>query len=128
MKKVCILLPIPFMLLGIVEVLRKRNLNVVPLLAYLFLMPLLYYVTHVNERYRFPMEPVMLVFACCGFCVLAQWVKEHVAVFLDRTMGNWSVGVMEYWSNGECKSKSIIPHPSVPLCAGWEPQRSREKD
>jgi hypothetical protein len=84
MKKVCILLPIPFMLLGILQVLRKRNLNGLPLLAYLSFTPLVYYITHVSERYRFPMEPVMLVFACYGFCALIEWVRDHVPVSFDR--------------------------------------------
>jgi len=59
------ILPLPFMLMGIVIALRgKRPAGV--LVAYLTLFPLVYYITHVRQRYRFPIEPIMLIFAAGG--------------------------------------------------------------
>ncbi len=59
------ILPLPFMLLGIFIALRgQRPADV--LIFYLILFPLVYYITHVRQRYRFPVEPVMLIFAAGG--------------------------------------------------------------
>ena len=65
------ILPLPFMLLGIVIALRGQRPAGV-LISYLILFPLVYYITHVRQRYRFPVEPVMLIFAAGG---LAAGVK-----------------------------------------------------
>ena len=54
------------MLLGIVIALREKRPAGV-LVSYLILFPLVYYITHVRQRYRFPVEPVMLIFAAGGF-------------------------------------------------------------
>jgi hypothetical protein len=54
------------MLMGIViAFIKKRPAGV--LVSYLILFPLIYYITHVRQRYRFPVEPVMLIFASGGF-------------------------------------------------------------
>jgi hypothetical protein len=65
------ILPLPFMLLGIVIALRGQRPAGV-LICYLILFPLVYYITHVRQRYPFPVEPVMLIFAAGG---LAAGVK-----------------------------------------------------
>jgi len=60
-KKMLHLLPLPFMMVGIALAMGQRR-PAAPLLAFLFLVPLVYYFTHVAERYRFIVEPVILVF------------------------------------------------------------------
>ena len=59
------ILPLPFMLSGIVIAFREKRPAGV-LVSYLILFPLVYYITHVRQRYRFPVEPVMLIFAAGG--------------------------------------------------------------
>jgi hypothetical protein len=59
------ILPLPFMLLGIIIALRSQRPAGI-LISYLILFPLVYYITHVRQRYRFPVEPVMLIFAAGG--------------------------------------------------------------
>ena len=67
------ILPLPFMLLGIVIALRgKRPAGV--LISYLILFPLVYYITHVRQRYRFPVEPVMLIFAAGGLAASVKFL------------------------------------------------------
>jgi 4-amino-4-deoxy-L-arabinose transferase-like glycosyltransferase len=64
-KRFCHLLPLPFMVAGAIFALRNR-LTVFPIFAFLLLIPVVYYVTHVAERYRFPIEPTILVLASGG--------------------------------------------------------------
>ena len=59
------ILPLPFMFIGIVIAFRRKKPAGV-LVAYLILFPLVYYITHVRQRYRFPVEPIMLIFAAGG--------------------------------------------------------------
>ena len=64
------------MLMGIVIALRgKRPAGV--LVAYLILFPLVYYITHVRQRYRFPIEPVMLIFAAGGVVEGAKFLFNY---------------------------------------------------
>jgi len=67
-KKACHILPIPFFLVGLFASMSNRK-NAL-FFAYLFFIPLIYYVTHVTERYRFPVEPMIIIFACYGGIVL----------------------------------------------------------
>jgi len=78
-KKLSHLAPLPFLILGIVLSLRNR-LHVSPLLALFLLFPLVYYLTHVSERYRFPIEPFIVVFACYGLIRLLEsvgWIRQE---------------------------------------------------
>lgn len=65
-KKLTYFLPVPFMLLGIFLALKKK-IDIFPLIGYLLLVPLVYYITNVTNRYRFPVEPVVFLFAIYGF-------------------------------------------------------------
>ena len=70
------ILPLPFMFMGIVIALRgKRPAGV--LVAYLILFPLVYYITHVRQRYRFPVEPVILIFAAGGFVAVVKFLFKR---------------------------------------------------
>ena len=67
------ILPLPFMLLGIVIVFSGQRPAGV-LISYLILFPLVYYITHVRQRYRFPVEPVMLIFAAGGLAASVKFL------------------------------------------------------
>jgi 4-amino-4-deoxy-L-arabinose transferase-like glycosyltransferase len=67
------ILPLPFMLLGMVVALRNQRPAGV-LISYLILFPLVYYITHVRQRYRFPVEPVMLIFAAGGLAASVKFL------------------------------------------------------
>jgi hypothetical protein len=47
-----------------------------PYLMTLFLVPPVYYVTHVLERYRWPIEPVLLL---CAAWLVARWFPRLLA-------------------------------------------------
>jgi len=64
-------LPLPFMLLGMWLAVVNR-VPAAPIFALLILMPLIYYVTHVSQRYRNPVEPAILLFACFSVTCLAR--------------------------------------------------------
>lgn len=89
LKMACHLLPFPFFLIGLIVSLKNRE-NAL-LIAYLFFIPLVYYVTHVSERYRFPVEPIILVFACYGVCVIADYLKRILrrGEFPARLKNDW---------------------------------------
>lgn len=60
-----------FMLIGIGLACKRAHAVAVPL-AFLVLLPLVYYMTNVASRYRFPIEPVILLFASYGLYTLLQ--------------------------------------------------------
>ena len=66
------ILPLPFVFLGIVIALRGKKPAGI-LISYLILFPLVYYITHVRQRYRFPVEPVMLIFAAGGLSATVRF-------------------------------------------------------
>lgn len=71
MRKACHLLPLPFLALGLVLAVR-RKMDILPLAGAMMLFPLVYYATHVSERYRFPIEPLILVVASYGVLALIE--------------------------------------------------------
>jgi 4-amino-4-deoxy-L-arabinose transferase-like glycosyltransferase len=73
MRKACHLAPLPFVLLGLVAATR-RKLDVEPLVGFMVLFPIVYYLTHVSERYRFPLEPVLVVLASYGLVLVLERV------------------------------------------------------
>ncbi|MHC4476817.1 MAG: ArnT family glycosyltransferase [Planctomycetota bacterium] len=84
LKKILYNLPIPFMIIGIILGIKKRQ-KILPLLGLISLFPIVYYLTHVNERYRYPVEPFILVFACYGFYFLMHlFIKRVSARFSQK--------------------------------------------
>jgi len=81
-KELCHTLPLPFFFIGVFASIKKRQTFL--LIAYLFFIPLVYYVTHVSERYRFPVEPVILLFACYGGKVLASFFSQILRNRVDE--------------------------------------------
>ena len=76
-KNLCYLIPFPFSLIGILVAL-KRRIKIAPLLGFLFLTPVVYYVTHVTQRYRYPIEPLIVIFAGYGLYSLIQYWKDGI--------------------------------------------------
>jgi 4-amino-4-deoxy-L-arabinose transferase-like glycosyltransferase len=74
LKKLFSVLPLPFVIVGIFLA-RRRKVAVSLLLFFILSLPAVYYVTHVANRYRYPIEPVLLVLASYGFCSLV-WRRE----------------------------------------------------
>jgi len=75
LKKLFSFLPLPLMLLGIWAAIRRRRHETEGdlwlIAAYLFSLPLVYYLTHVCARFRYPLEPMMLLFAVYGLWDMA---------------------------------------------------------
>jgi hypothetical protein len=83
MKKLCYVLPLPFMVAGVFLAI-KRNIKISPLVAFILLLPAVYYITHVAHRYRFPIEPTLLIFASYGFYSLIRRMKKGFFLGTDR--------------------------------------------
>lgn len=66
LKRLCHWIPVLFGLIGLFFGWRDRR-PIGPLLGLLIMIPLIYYVTHVTNRYRYPIEPVILILGCYGF-------------------------------------------------------------
>ena len=72
------ILPVPFMLWGIVLALRRKT-GIAPLLFFILSIPVAYYVTHAGlTRYRYPVEPMMILFASFGFSSLLMMVRRRI--------------------------------------------------
>jgi hypothetical protein len=72
------ILPVPFMLWGIVLALR-RKIGVAPLFFFILSIPAVYYVTHAGlTRYRYPIEPMIILFASFGFSSLFLMVRRRI--------------------------------------------------
>ncbi len=65
LKKLSLILPLPFALIGIFLAISRKK-SVWLLIAYLAFSPMVYYITHVSSRLRYPIEPVILIFAVYG--------------------------------------------------------------
>ena len=77
LKQACYILPLPFMIAGLIWAF-KRKIEIWPLAAFLLLIPLVYYITHISQRYRYPIEPIVLVLAIYGFHNLIQFAKDQL--------------------------------------------------
>jgi hypothetical protein len=78
LAQISYVLPLPFMLCGILIALR-RKLSIAPLVFFLVSIPLVYYITHAGlTRYRYPIEPIIIVFASFGLYSLAVLVKCRI--------------------------------------------------
>jgi hypothetical protein len=66
------------MLYGILVAFR-RQLSTAPLVFFLLLIPSVYYITHAGlTRYRYPIEPIIIIFAGFGFYLLVVLVKRRI--------------------------------------------------
>jgi hypothetical protein len=55
-----------FALLGALFAYRDRRPDALPYAIVLLIFPLVFYLTHASLRYRFPMDPIMMVLAAYG--------------------------------------------------------------
>jgi hypothetical protein len=55
-----------FTLLGVLFLNRSKPVEAFPYLMVLLVFPLIFYLTHSSLRYRFPMDPIMMVLAAYG--------------------------------------------------------------
>ena len=68
-----------FTLLGALFAHRSRPGEAIPYLMVLLVFPLIFYVTHSSLRYRFPMDPIMMVLAAYGVAYpISLWNKRMV--------------------------------------------------
>lgn len=77
-------------LLGAFFASRTKNRDLIPYVAVLFFFPLVFYFTHASLRYRFPMDPIMIVLAANGIFSLgalavAKWRGLHAPALASRT-------------------------------------------
>jgi 4-amino-4-deoxy-L-arabinose transferase-like glycosyltransferase len=73
-KRTVYLLPVPFFLIGAIVARRNPAAQMVLLLVVTYPVP--YYFVHVNERYRFPIEPLLVLLAAEGLAVALRWLKS----------------------------------------------------
>jgi len=63
-----------FTMLGALFAYRDRRTEAIPYVAVILVFPLIFYLTHSSLRYRFPMDPVMMVLAAYGVAYpIFQW-------------------------------------------------------
>lgn len=74
-KKVLCVLPVPFLLFGIVMAWKNR-IDISIFLYLLLSFPLIYYVTHVANRYRHPIEPFFVIIGAYG--IVASFERLNI--------------------------------------------------
>lgn len=57
---------------GLAWALKMRN-TVFPVAAPVLTIPIAYYITHVNPRYRHPLEPMLMILCAYGVIAAARW-------------------------------------------------------
>jgi 4-amino-4-deoxy-L-arabinose transferase-like glycosyltransferase len=66
-----------FALLGALFAYRSRPVEAQPYLMVLLIFPLIFYLTHTSLRYRFPMDPLMMILAAYGVAhPITQWLER----------------------------------------------------
>jgi hypothetical protein len=60
-----------FTLLGALFAYRARHPDALPYAMVLLIFPLIFYLTHSSLRYRFPMDPIMMVLSAYGVAQIA---------------------------------------------------------
>jgi hypothetical protein len=61
---------------GLAGAIRDDRDGAVPLAILLICFPLVYYITHLEERYRHPIDPVIVIFAVFGAITFRrQWMR-----------------------------------------------------
>jgi hypothetical protein len=66
-----------FTLLGALFAYRSNSVEAYPYAMVLLIFPLIFYLTHSSLRYRFPMDPIMVVLAVYGVAhPISQWLER----------------------------------------------------
>jgi 4-amino-4-deoxy-L-arabinose transferase-like glycosyltransferase len=84
LAQISYVLPLPFMLYGILLAL-KRKLSSAPLVFFIISIPAVYYITHAGlTRYRYPIEPMIILFASFGLYSLVLAAKRKLSAVAIR--------------------------------------------
>ncbi len=67
-----------FTFFGALLAYRAKNPEAIPYALVILVFPLVFYLTHTSLRYRFPMDPVMMVLSAYGTCQLIATVWRRV--------------------------------------------------
>ena len=78
LKRVFHALPALLSLIGIAIAMRRGLNHTAALVGILCFLPMVYYLTHVSQRYRFPIEPVLIAFLCYGVRETGDWLLNRV--------------------------------------------------
>jgi 4-amino-4-deoxy-L-arabinose transferase-like glycosyltransferase len=62
--------------LGAIVVIAKKSAYAFPLVSFLAVFPLVYYVTHTSLRYRHPIDPVVLLLGAIAVSGVWQWISR----------------------------------------------------
>lgn len=68
-----------FALLGVLFAHRNRRPDALPYAMVLLVFPLVFYLTHTSLRYRFPMDPIMMVLAAYGVAYPISLLRSRSA-------------------------------------------------
>lgn len=69
-----------FSAIGVILLIRSRNLMWVPLAAYVVIFPLAYYITLAPPRYRHPIDPVLMLLTAVTLQAICQTVYRRFVV------------------------------------------------
>jgi len=72
-------------LLGALLALHKQNPSTTPLATVLLVYPLIFYITHTGLRYRFPIDPLMVVFTVYAAASALSLAKGRRSTLLPET-------------------------------------------
>jgi hypothetical protein len=75
-----------FGLLGVLYARRSRHPDVAPYGMVLLIFPLVFYLTHSSPRYRFPMDPIIVILAASTAARLISFVKFGAPRKTNRAM------------------------------------------
>jgi hypothetical protein len=73
-------------LLGALFALRSQSPAASPLAAVLMVYPIVFYITHTGLRYRFPIDPLMVVFAVYAVVHCLSRVRGRRVALVPETM------------------------------------------
>jgi hypothetical protein len=68
-----------FTLLGALFAYRNRHADAFPYAMVLLIFPLIFYLTHASLRYRFPMDPIMMVLSAYGVAQSFALVRRRIS-------------------------------------------------
>jgi hypothetical protein len=72
-----------FTFLGVLFAYRFRNPQAFPYAMVPLIFPIIFYITHASLRYRFPMDPIMMILAAYGMVSMVQALRGKSAEVPD---------------------------------------------
>lgn len=71
---------LPFMFFGIYFLIKKKDNVIYILMLPLFVQTLLHILEHARNRYRFPIDFIIIILACYGIMVFSVFIKNKIQV------------------------------------------------